>query len=126
MGMKVSSKGDWEKTRSFFDKMLRRDFFSQLDIYGEMGVSALEEATPQDTGLTAHSWAYRIIDSPAGPRIEWYNSNDADGTPVVVLIQYGHGTGTGGYVHGRDFINPAMRTVFDDIVDDMWKQVKNG
>lgn len=87
-----------------------------------MGVEALSRSTPVRSGLAAQSWAYRVIRGRR-PGIEWYNTDTVNGTPVVILIQYGHGTGTGGYVEGKDFINPAMRGVFDQIADDVWKKV---
>jgi hypothetical protein len=121
----LESKGNWDVTRKLLDKMLRRDEFSDLDKYGEWGVDALSQATPVDTGLTASSWRYRIIGDARGPGIEWYNTNEEYGQPVAVLIQYGHGTGTGGYVQGYDYINPAMRPVFDKIAEEVWKKVRS-
>lgn len=89
-----------------------------------MGVAALEQATPKETGETAISWKYRIVRGKTFIRIEWYNTHlDVNGTMIAVLIQYGHGTGTGGYVVGRDYINPAMRPLFDKFVIDIWKKV---
>ena len=108
---------------SFIDRMLHGDVFSELDRYGALGVSALSRATPVDTGLTAQSWAYRIVRSRGRHTIEWYNTNTRDGLEVAILIQYGHGTGTGGYVAGRDYINPAIRPIFDQIADNVWKKV---
>lgn len=89
-----------------------------------MGVDALARATPIDSALTAQSWYYVIIQDNRRVRIEWHNRNTANGTPVAVLIQYGHGTRNGGYVVGRDYINPAIRPIFDQIADDVWKKVK--
>lgn len=107
----------------FINRVLKRDIYANLDQYGQMGVDALSDATPKDTGETAASWYYKVIKGQR-PGIAWYNSkDDKDGAPVVILIQYGHGTGTGGYVQGRDFINPAMRGVFDQIADAVWKEV---
>jgi hypothetical protein len=121
----IESRGDFKKTRSFLKKMQRGDIFYDLNRYGEMGVSALGKATPIDSSLTANSWGYRIIRDRKFPGIEWYNTNVVNGTPVAILIQYGHATGTGGYVQGRDFINPAMQPVFDKIADEIWKKVKS-
>lgn len=121
--IKVTGHGNFDKTRSFVNRLLKGDFLSGLDRYGQMGVNALENATPVNTGLTANSWDYRIISNNNRSRIEWYNTNVVSGTPVVILIQYGHGTGTGGYVQGRDFINPAVRPIFDQIAADVWKKV---
>lgn len=124
MSFKLSSPGTFDKTMNFLNKLIHGDIYRELDNYGQMGVAALSASTPVNTGLTAHSWSYRIIDNHREKGIEWYNSNlDAQGTPIAILIQYGHGTGTGGYVAGRDFINPAMRPLFDQIANDVWKKV---
>ena len=124
MGIELSSSGDYKQTTAFLKKMLSGDIFADLDSYGRMGQEALESATPVRTDLTAHSWEYRVTKDSFGPVIEWYNTNiDDEGTPVAILIQYGHGTGTGGYVEGRDYINPAIQPVFDQIVEDIWKKV---
>lgn len=120
----MSSSGDFSDTEKFLKSMQQGELFRNLDKYGRMGVDALARATPVDTSLTANSWAYRIINSRTNPGIEWYNTNIKGGTSVAILIQYGHGTGTGGYVQGRDYINPGIRPVFDKIVDDIWKRVK--
>lgn len=121
----IESKGDHKKTYNYLNKILRGDFFNDLDRYGQLGVEALANSTPVDTGLTAESWSYRVIRNRKRPGIEWYNTNVVNGTPVAILIQYGHGTGTGGYVQGRDYINPAMHPVFDKIVENVWKKVKS-
>lgn len=121
----ITTKGDSTKTIKALERIFNGDIFSDLDRYGRMGVDALSRATPADSARTSVSWAYRVIKNRKRPGIEWYNTNTIDGgTPVVILIQYGHGTGTGGYVPGRDFINPAMRPIFDQIADDVWKKVK--
>lgn len=126
MKIEITSKGDHNKTSNFLQKMIRGDFYSDLAKYGEMGVNALARATPVDSGLAQRSWSYRIIGGRKNPGIEWLNTDIENGPAVVILIQYGHGTGTGGYVHGRDFINPAMRPIFDQIAENVWKKVKNG
>jgi len=123
-GISVSSTGSYKATKEFLDSLSTSNLFSDLDAYGELGVSALARATPVDTGLTAHSWGYRIIKDNYGPGIEWYNTDlDSQGTQIAILIQFGHGTGTGGYVQGRDFINPAIQPVFDEIANAVWKKV---
>lgn len=122
----ITGSGDLKRTRSFLEKLMRNDIFSDLDRFGRMGVDALSNATPVNSGLTSVSWGYRVIRDRRSPGIEWFNSNPAGNTSVAVLIQYGHGTGTGGYVQGRDFINPAMRPMFDRIADDVWKKVRDG
>lgn len=116
--IKITSSGDFKKTLDFLDRLKRRDIYRDLDRYGRMGVDALSRATPVRTGLTANSWGYRVLPGKR-PGIEWYNTNGN----VAILIQYGHGTGTGGYVQGRDYINPAMRPIFDQIAADVWKKV---
>lgn len=125
--IEVGGRGDFSVTRKALEKMRRANLFSDLDRYGQQGVDALAKATPIDENLTAISWAYRIVHHRKYPGIEWYNTNETtSGTPVAILIQYGHGTGTGGYVAGRDFINPAIRPIFDRIANDVWKKVTNG
>src|SRR5687768_8045256 len=108
----ITSHGDFNNTNAFLKKFLSGDIYSDLNRYGQMGVDALSRSTPVDSSLTANSWAFRVIKGK-NPGIEWYNTNKVNGTSVAILIQYGHGTGTGGYVQGRDFINPAMRPIFD-------------
>jgi hypothetical protein len=120
----LSSSGDFSKTKKFLKKLSSNDLFVNLNKYGKMGVNALEKYTPEESGLTSESWGYRIINSKTNPGIEWYNTNTNDGVNVAILIQYGHGTGTGGYVEGIDYINPAIRPVFEKIVNDIWRQVK--
>lgn len=117
----ITSSGG-SKTEAFLKRLTQRDHLSELDKYGQLGVNALAAATPVETGLAAHSWRYRIIPGRR-PTIEWYNTDRESGVTVVILIQYGHATGTGGYVAGRDFINPAMRPIFDKIADDVWRKV---
>lgn len=90
-----------------------------------MGVKALKDATPIDSKLTAESWSYTVRRKGAFYSITWRNSNVVDGVPVIILLQYGHGTGTGGWVEGEDLINPVIRPLFDKIAEDVWKEVKN-
>lgn len=96
---------------------------SALRHYGELGVQALRNSTPKKTGLTASSWYYTIKESSDGYTIEWKNRNANKGVLIAAILQYGHGTGTGGYVRGVDYINPAMKPVFQQIADDAWKEV---
>ncbi len=121
----VTSKGDFKKTSDALSKLQRGTQYSNLDYYGQLGVEALSKATPIDSSLTANSWKYRIRKGRR-PGIEWYNTNEINGIPVAILIQYGHATGTGGWVAGRDFINPAIQPIFDKIADDVWKKVRYG
>jgi hypothetical protein len=122
----LTSKGDWGSTIKQLKRMATgHDQYANLDKYGKAGVAALARATPVDTGLTADSWKYTIVRTRGRPGIEWYNTNVVNGTSVAILIQYGHGTGTGGYVRGKDYINPAMRPVFDQIVSQFFKEVSS-
>lgn len=121
----MTTKGNYNKTLKWLQKLKEARLFSKLDEYGELGVKALELATPKDTGLTALSWYYEIIRDQNKISITWNNSNRNKGVPIAVLIQYGHGTGTGGYVQGFDYINPALKPVFDEITDKIWKEITN-
>jgi len=116
--------GDYKQTREFLNRLRGGSLFSDLDSFGQRGVEALAAATPQETGLTAQSWRYRIIKDARGPGIEWHNTNMENGVPVAILIQYGHGTGTGGYVQGVDYINPVIRPIFDEIANNVWEKVR--
>jgi|SRR5688572_1252246 len=124
MSMSISSSGSFKNLDGWFARMRRMHRISEvLERYGVRGVDALSNATPEDTGETARSWRYRVRVDKVGWTIEWYNTNIVDGKPVAILIQYGHATGTGGYVVGRDYINPAMRPIFDEMADELWKEV---
>ena len=124
--IEVTSHGDFKKTTKFLEFMKSGDVFDNLDSYGRRGVSALSSATPIDTGETAHSWFYKVIHKNGRYAIHWGNTHEVNGVNIAVIIQYGHGTGTGGWVEGRDYINPAIQPIFDKIVEDIWRQVKNG
>lgn len=116
-------RGSFTKLQSFLNKMQKRDYLNTLSTYGEMGVAALSKATPVDSGLTAASWTYEIERTIDKTTISWLNTNTNQNVNIAVILQYGHGTGTGGYVQGRDYINPAMRPVFDKIAEMAWKEV---
>lgn len=118
-------RGDWKKTDDFLKKASRSSFFDQLAVFGQEGVMALSSATPKDTGKTAASWSYKINRTKDAVSLTWYNSSVADGSsiPIVMLIQYGHGTGLGTYVQGTDFINPVMKPIFEKINNYVWKEV---
>lgn len=118
-------KGDFSRTEKFLNRISFGRIFTKMDKYGQMGVDALQEATPKDSGLTASSWQYEIEQNSAGTTIHWYNTNVNKGVNIAVILQYGHGTRNGGYVQGRDYINPAMRKVFDQIAEEAWKEVTN-
>lgn len=116
-------KGDFSKLDSFLEKAKESVKVGNLDRYGREGVRALASATPVDTGLTASSWYYEITREAGSTTISFHNSNVPKGVPIAVILQYGHGTGTGGWVQGRDYINPAIQPVFDKIANDAWKEV---
>lgn len=119
----LKNKGDFSKTTNFLKRITKLDYKSILSKYGKMGADALAKATPIDTGLTASSWSYEIVEDDGGATIYWKNSNVVKGVSIAVILQYGHGTGTGGYVEGIDYINPALRSIFEGIADDAWKEV---
>lgn len=122
MRISFESRGEFERTDRFLKKMSRGDIFRTLNSNAQRGVAALASATPVDSGVTAASWGYEVKTSRSGASIVWTNNKRAGG-PLVIMLQFGHGTGTGGYVRGRDFINPAIRPIFDDIANNVWKAV---
>lgn len=117
-------KGNFKKTDKLLTGALKINVLNILHKYAKQGIIALSTATPKDTGITANSWDYIIKLKPNGYSISWTNSNTVNGIPIVILLQYGHGTGTGGYVEGRDFINPAIKPVMDKIADDIFEEVR--
>ena len=121
--IQFKQKGDFSKTESFLKKLRKLDLDSVLRKYGELGVQALASATPVETGKTAASWDYKIEKGKGVVTITWTSSNVNNGVPIALLIQYGHGTGTGGYVQGRDYIKPAILPIFDQLADALWKEV---
>lgn len=123
--IRITSKGDFNRTFRFLNKMEKFSVEKTLKKYGQMGVDALASATPIDSGVTANSWGYEIVTSKEGATIHWTNTNQNRGVYIAVILQYGHGTGTGGYVQGRDYINPAIRPVFDKIAEEAWMEVVN-
>ena len=123
MRVKFEVSGGFTKTERFLNRMKRREYLNVLDEFGRDGVQALRNATPVESGLTAESWDYEIKHTSGYTEIIWTNSNINDGVPIAVILQYGHGTGTGGYVQGRDYINPAIRPIFDKIAEKAWKVV---
>lgn len=123
MRVKFEVSGGFTKTERFLNRMKRREHLNVLDEFGRDGVQALRNATPVDSGATAEAWDYEIKRARNYTEIVWTNSNINDGVPIAVILQYGHGTGTGGYVQGRDYINPAIRPIFDKIAEKAWKVV---
>ena len=116
-------KGDFSKLNNFLEKIKEVVKISDLDRYGQEGVEALMAATPKDSGLTASSWYYEIIRTNSSVSIQFNNSNINKGVPIAIILQYGHGTRNGGWVEGRDYINPAIQPIFDKIAEDAWKEV---
>lgn len=116
-------KGDFSKLTRFLERAKNVVHVGDLDKYGKEGVAALASATPVDTGLTANSWYYEITNKNGVARITFYNRNVQNGVPIAIILQYGHGTGTGGWVEGRDYINPAVQPIFDEIADSAWREV---
>ena len=116
-------KGDFSKLTWYLEKVKEAANVGVLDKYGQAGVAALSSATPVESGLTAQSWYYEIEHTKSSAVIRFLNSNVNNGVPIAVILQYGHGTGTGGWVEGRDYINPAIQPIFDNIAEDAWKEV---
>lgn len=119
----IESQGDWKLTRNWFDRMTKLDLALIMNQFGREGAAALASATPSRTGATAKSWNYEVKRTGNNWKITWTNSNVNKGANIAVLIQYGHGTRNGGYVVGRDYINPAIRPIFDKIAAKAWKEV---
>lgn len=116
-------KGDFSKLTRYFERVKEAVKLGNLDKYGREGVAALASATPIESGKTASSWYYEIENSNGSATISFYNSNVNNGVPIAIILQYGHGTGTGGWVQGRDYINPAIQPVFDRIAEEAWREV---
>lgn len=123
--MKLSIDGDFSKTKSFLKNLSKKQKQLSLDDWGRAGVAALSSATPVDTGKTASSWSYSIEKRKDGVSLVWNNSNVNDGVNIALLIQYGHVTRNGVYIQGRDYINPALMPIFEQIADSAWKEVKS-
>ena len=125
MKISFSSKGDFSKTIKFLNKVKNVKINNILSKYGKIGVTALSQATPKDSGVTSRSWNYKIEVNNDNASIVWYNTNVVKGVNIAVILQYGHGTRNGGWVEGIDYINPAMKPIFDKIADQVWKEVTN-
>lgn len=123
MPMSFTATGSFKNTDDFLARMAKEQMFANLENYARQGIAALAHATPVDSGLTADSWTYDIVNKAGEHKIIFRNTNTTSGAPVAILIQYGHGTGTGGYVEGRDYINPVILPLFQQIADDVWKAV---
>lgn len=121
--LSIRHRGSFKHIERFLKKAERREMFNGLNALGQEGVNALSAATPINTGETANSWYYKIKTDSKSVTISWHNDNLVEDTPLVILLQYGHGTGGGGYVQGRDFINPAITPIFNRIAEEVWKVV---
>lgn len=119
----IKHKGGFNKTSKFLNKLVAADRYYKLEQYARDGVAALSTATPVRSGKTASSWSYEIDRSDKGVKITWTNDNINKGVPIAIILQYGHGTGTGGYVQGQDYINPAIKPIMDRIADSVWEEV---
>ena len=122
----VTTSGSFGNTEKFLKKLLKGDIYNGLEPLAQRGVAALASATPVDSGLAADSWTFTIERSKGSCQISWNNFDVENGFPVAIMLQYGYATGTGGYVAGQDYINPAIRPVFDEIADKVWKAVTSG
>lgn len=123
MGINVTTRGSFDNTERFLRKESNPNLYTILEKYGPIGVRALSEATPVDTGLAARSWYYEIVERSGYISLRWHNSDVENGFPVVIFLQYGHGTRNGGWVEGRDFIMPAIQPIFEQILAEIDKEV---
>lgn len=123
MGIVIKHRGSFKNTERLFQKLSRFEINNVLDKYGQMGVSALSAATPTSSGETANSWDYVVEKTNSGYAIAWTNSNNNQGVNIALILQTGHGTGTGGYVKGIDYINPALKPIFDQLANEAWQEV---
>lgn len=121
--IKFRQKGDFSKLTRYLERVKEVVRLGDLDKYGREGVAALASATPVDSGLTASSWYYKIEQGNGSAKISFHNSNVQNGVLIAIILKYGHGTGTGGWVEGRDYINPAIQPLFDKITNDAWREV---
>lgn len=119
----LTTSGDYRKTEKFLHGVVERHYMRKMHHYGKLGVRALHSATPKDSGKTAESWSYEIVEEAGRISIYWKNTNVNNGVNIAIILQYGHGTRNGGYVEGIDYINPALKPVFQDIADEAWKEV---
>jgi len=123
--IKITHKGSFLPTTSFLSRAKRKNYRPIMEKYGNEGVKVLSMATPKDSGVTADSWSYEIQSTSRGVSIFWSNKNVVGGVPLVILLQYGHGTRSGSFIQGVDFINPAIRPIFDRIAENLWKEVSS-
>lgn len=121
--IKIRHRGNFNNLERFFNKISNKEYLNVLDKYGEIGVDALRKSTPVDSGATAESWTYEIEHTRDATKISFLNTNFNKGVNIAILLRYGHGTGTGGFVQGRNFIDPAIQPVFDEMAEALWKEV---
>jgi hypothetical protein len=121
--IRIKHRGNFRNTERFFARAQKATPREILERYGQAGVTALASATPVDSGATAAAWGYEIVQNSDGYSIFWTNTNINEGVNIALILQYGHGTGTGGYVEGIDYINPALRPIFDQLADEAWREV---
>lgn len=121
--IEIKQQGDFSKVTAFLERLKEGFNVGILDKYGKRGVEALRNATPVKSGLTASSWSYEIVQESGKVAIEFHNSNINNHVNIALILQYGHGTGTGGWVEGRDYINPALQPIFDELAQEAWKEV---
>lgn len=121
--IRFTHKGNFDKTEKFLKKSFGKDYRSVLERFGQRGVTALSAATPIESGQTANSWSYDIIQNDDTISIVWNNDHIVKGVNIAVILQYGHGTRNGGWVQGRDYINPALRPIFDELAEAAWREV---
>lgn len=122
--IRINQKGDFSKTIKYLQSVNNKNVIPILERYGKEGVNALAAATPVNTGITANAWYYEVQKNKGGYSISFHNSNIQNGVPIAIILQYGHGTRNGGWVEGKDYINPAIQPIFDKIADSVWKEVK--
>lgn len=123
MSISFTTSGSFKNTENFLNRISRGDIYRSLNSLAAKGTVALRNATPKDSGNTADAWYHEVKVTRTGATISWLNSNTNSGVNIAIILQYGHGTGTGGYVAGRDYINPAIRPIFDEIANAVWKEV---
>ena len=121
--IRFTHRGNFNKIEKFFIRMSKAKYLTILERYGQEGVDALSAATPSDSGITADSWNFEIKHDRSTTTIGWTNSHEHEGVNIAIILQYGHGTGSGGYVQGRDYINPAIAPIFDKMAEEAWKEV---
>lgn len=119
----ITEKGSFKNTEAYLSRLKSAQLYATLEKYGTLGVNALSNATPTDSGLTAASWSFDVVQRKGYYSIRWHNSHIESGVPIAVILQYGHGTGTGGWVEGRDYIMPAIRPIFDQMAEEAWREV---